>query len=78
MKENNTLQKKKSLKTRLFGREANWFAYLFLLPWLVGIALLVIRPFCLAIYYSFCEVKINGYAIVCEWIGFNNFKDIWG
>lgn len=68
---------RKNLKTRLFGREANWYAYIFLLPWIVGIALLVLRPLFLAIYYSFCEVNITAYGIECEWIGWNNFQDIW-
>ncbi len=75
MKKNKTARK--SLKTRLFGREANWYAYIFLLPWLVGIALLVIRPLFLATYYSFCEVNITARGIVCEWIGWDNFREIW-
>lgn len=69
--------KKTNLKSRLFGREANWYAYLFLLPWIVGIAMFVIRPLVLAIYYSFCEVNITAYGIACEWIGFDNFQEIW-
>ena len=75
MKEKKALRK--NLKTRLFGREANWYAYIFLLPWIIGIALFVIRPLFLAIYYSFCDVNITAYGIVCEWIGWNNFEDIW-
>ena len=75
MKDKKTLRVK--LKNRLFGREANWYAYIFLLPWIVGIALLVIRPLFLAIYYSFCEVNITAYGIECDWIGWNNFQDIW-
>ena len=67
MKEKKALRK--NLKTRLFGREANWYAYIFLLPWIIGIALFVIRPLFLAIYYSFCDVNITAYGIVCEWIG---------
>ncbi len=77
MNQSNTLRKRKTLKARLFGREANWYAYLFLLPWIVGIALLVIRPLFLAIYYSFCEVNITAHGIVCEWIGWDNFQEIW-
>ncbi|MBE6808873.1 MAG: sugar ABC transporter permease [Ruminococcaceae bacterium] len=73
----NNKVKRKNLKTRLFGREANWYAYIFLLPWIVGIALLVIRPLVLAIYYSFCEVGITGRGISSEWIGWKNFQDIW-
>lgn len=75
MKEKKALRK--NLKTCLFGREANWYAYIFLLPWILGIALFVIRPLFLAIYYSFCDVNITAYGIVCEWIGWNNFEDIW-
>lgn len=73
----NNKVKRKNLKARLFGREANWYAYIFLLPWIVGIALLVIRPLVLAIYYSFCEVGITGRGISSEWIGWKNFQDIW-
>lgn len=68
---------RKNLKTRLFGREANWYAYIFLLPWIIGIALFVIRPLFLAIYYSFCDVNITAYGIVCKWIGWDNFQEIW-
>ena len=75
MKENKTLLKK--VKSRMFGREANWYAYIFLLPWIIGIAFFVIRPLALAIYYSFCEVNITARGIVCEWIGFDNFQEIW-
>ena len=70
-------ERHRGLKSRLFGREANWFAYIFLLPWVAGILLLVIRPLILAIYYSFCEVNITARGIVCEWIGFDNFREIW-
>ncbi|MBP3599779.1 MAG: sugar ABC transporter permease, partial [Clostridia bacterium] len=73
----NNKVKRKNLKARLFCREANWYAYIFLLPWIVGIALLVIRPLVLAIYYSFCEVGITGRGISSEWIGWKNFQDIW-
>ena len=75
MKDKKALSSK--LKTRLFGREANWYAYIFLLPWIVGIALFVLRPLALAIYYSFCEVNITARGIVCEWIGWDNFQEIW-
>ncbi len=71
------MKTKRTLKSRLFGREANWFAYIFLLPWIIGIALLVIRPLFLAIYYSFCDVTITAHGIECNWIGFDNFQNIW-
>ncbi len=58
-------------------KKKNWYAYIFLLPWLIGIAALVIRPLIQAIYYSFCEVNITAYGIACEWIGWSNFRDIW-
>lgn len=68
---------KKSFKTRFFGREANWYAYIFLFPWLVGIAVLVLRPLFLALLYSFSEVNITASGIKSEWIGFDNFQEIW-
>ena len=39
--------------------------------------MLVLRPLVLAIYYSFCEVNITARGIVCEWIAWDNFQDIW-
>ena len=64
-------------RSRLFGRDASWHAYIFLLPWLAGIAFLVVGPLIQAVYYSFCEVNITAYGIQCEWIGWQNFRDIW-
>lgn len=74
---NTDTRKRKTLKSRLFGREANWYAYIFLLPWIAGIVLLVIRPLFQAAYYSFCEVSITAHGIECELIGFTNFREIW-
>lgn len=68
---------RRGLKARLCGRQAEWYAYIFLLPWLVGIVLLVLRPLAQAVYYSFCEVNITAYGIECEWIGWTNFREIW-
>lgn len=75
MRKNKTLLER--IRSCLFGREANWHAYVFLLPWIIGIAFFVIRPLALAIYYSFCEVNITARGIVCKWIGFDNFREIW-
>lgn len=58
-------------------KKRNWYAYIFLLPWLTGIAALVIRPLIQAVYYSFSEVNITAYGIESEWIGWSNFLDIW-
>ena len=69
--------KKGKKKRKFFGREADWHAYIFLLPWLAGIVFLVISPLIQAIYYSFCEVNITAYGIECEWIGASNFQAIW-
>ena len=77
LNKNNKVTRRKGLKNRSFGREANWYAYIFLLPWIIGIVLLVIKPLIQAIYYSFCEVNITAYGIKCEWIGWQNFVDIW-
>ncbi len=77
MKKSDTLLKKKGLKARLFGREANWYAYLFLLPWIVGVGLLVVRPLFLSIYYSFCDVTITAHGIQNDWIAWKNFQEIW-
>ena len=68
---------RKNLKKRLCGREANWYAYVFLIPWIIGILLLVVRPIFQAIYYSFCEVNITAYGIECSLSGLSNFREIW-
>lgn len=52
------------------GRET-MMALLFASPWFIGMAILVIGPFFMALYYSFTDYKIMGDS---EWIGLENYR----
>lgn len=52
------------------GRET-MMALIFASPWFVGMAILVIGPFFMALYYSFTDYKIMGNT---QWIGLDNYR----
>lgn len=56
----------------LSQRRSMW-AYLFLLPWLIGLVLLFVAPLMLSISFSFSKVTVDsGYSL--EFVGFENFR----
>lgn len=60
------------MKMSLTKKRSMW-AYLFLLPWLLGVILVFAAPLVLSISFSFSEVTVdNGYSL--EFIGFENFR----
>lgn len=63
-------------KLRRRNRSDN-FAYVFLIPWLIGIAVFVLRPLGQSLYYAFCQVNMTATGRVAEFVGFQNFSDIW-
>ncbi|MCO5223016.1 MAG: sugar ABC transporter permease [Thermomicrobiales bacterium] len=52
------------------GRET-LMALVFASPWFIGMAILVIGPFFMALYYSFTDYKIMGNT---QWIGLENYR----
>ena len=54
------------------GRET-LMALVFASPWFVGMAILVIGPFFMALYYSFTDYKIMGNT---QWVGLENYRDL--
>lgn len=63
-------------KLRRYSR-SNYFAYVFLFPWLIGITIFVLRPIGQSIYYAFCQVNMTATGREAEFVGFQNFSDIW-
>ena len=51
--------------------------YLFLLPWLIGLVVFALRPLCVSLYYSFCNVKAVPGGMEVTFSGFANYADIW-
>lgn len=45
------------------------YGYLFVAPWLFGIAVFVLKPLCMSIYYSFTNVKVVEGGIATEFAG---------
>jgi len=52
---------------------ANMSAYLFLLPWIVGLLVFVLGPLLGSLYLSFTQYNLGAAA---RWIGLQNFRDI--
>lgn len=60
------------MKMSLTKKRSIW-AYIFLLPWLIGVVLVFIAPLLLSLSFSFSEVTVdNGYSL--KYVGFENFR----
>ncbi len=70
------MKRRARFRQRRYRRSDN-FAYLFLLPWLAGIAIFVAWPLLASLYYSFCQVDITATGRVSTFIGWGNYQNIW-
>jgi multiple sugar transport system permease protein len=59
------------MRNRAF--RSNLSAYLFLLPWIIGLLLFVLGPLLGSLYLSFTQYNLGAAA---RWIGLQNFRDI--
>jgi len=64
-------QKKRTLEARL-GRSG----FLFTLPWLIGFAVFFAVPLFQSIMFSFSKVTIDTSGFITEWIGIENYKQV--
>lgn len=55
-------------------RRKSRYAYLFLLPWTIGILMFFIVPVFKSIWYSFCKVKLEQGGFTSAFCGLNNYK----
>lgn len=69
-KGNDMKRKKTKEKYTVVYRKRDRVAYLYLLPWLLGLVALQLFPFFSSLYYSFTNYKITG---GMRWIGFDNY-----
>ena len=58
-------------------KRSDKFAYVFLIPWLAGIALFVALPLIQSLYFSLCNVNMTANGRVYQFTGFSNYIDIW-
>ncbi|MGN1097389.1 MAG: carbohydrate ABC transporter permease, partial [Clostridia bacterium] len=63
------MRKKKSAIAKRRARTG----FLFILPWLVGVIFLFLRPLAMAFYYSFHKVLITPTGLNFEFTGWENF-----
>ncbi len=52
------------------------YGFMFILPWVIGLALFFIIPIIQSIYFSFCDLKIEDTGIVSTFIGWGNYNEI--
>lgn len=65
-------------KARLSLEQRNSIAgYLFILPWFIGILTFVAWPMIQSIMFCFNEVKLLPTGRILNFVGFQNFSDIW-
>lgn len=61
------------MKRMSLTKKRSIWAYIFLLPWLIGVVLVFLAPLLLSLSFSFSEVTVdNGYSL--EFVGFENFR----
>ena len=68
-------QKKKRYKMSL-KQEENAFGYLFTLPWIIGLLTLVIVPLGQSFFYALNDVRIKPEGIDYNYVGLDNFRDV--
>lgn len=61
---------KKILKGKTVYKARDYQAFLYLLPWLIGFAVLQFYPFITSLYYSFTDYTIGAKA---NWLGVSNY-----
>ena len=62
-------------KTRSYERRREISGIIFILPWLIGLAVFFIRPIFSSLYYSFSEVNINN-GIVINCVGLAQYREL--
>lgn len=67
---------KKFLKGNLIQREQR-VGYLFVLPWLIGLFVFVIYPLTQSFQYAFYTVRMTPKGRIFNWVGMQNYLDIW-
>lgn len=61
------------MKQQYYYKKRDYQAFAYLLPWLVGFALLQLYPFVSSLYYSFTDYKISAQA---DWVGLKNYGNL--
>ncbi len=63
-------RKKSSNRVKVFHMKREYQAYLYILPWILGLLILQLYPFVSSFYYSFTDYQISGKPIFS---GFDNY-----
>lgn len=67
----------KLLRNMPLRKRRNIAAYLFLIPWLMGLVIFVARPLFQSIIFSFHRVRMFPTGMELEFVGLQNFRDVW-
>lgn len=66
---------KTNSKTRSYERSRKISGIVFILPWLIGLAVFFIRPILSSLFYSFSEVNIDN-GIVTSFVGVDQYREL--
>lgn len=62
------------MKQSSYEKKKQRIAYLFLLPWIIGVVVFFIQPFIESFIYSFSTVNIKPGEVIVEWVGLDNYR----
>jgi ABC-type sugar transport system permease subunit len=65
----------KKRKSRLLKRQA-YMGYVYIMPFLIGFAVLFVRPLISSFRFSVSRISLTPSGIVTEYVGFQNYSDI--
>ena len=69
-------KKRKKRKVDGLARSKAISGYLFILPFILGFLLLMIKPMFHSLYMTFCDVTLGGGSVSYEWAGMTNLNHI--
>ncbi len=67
--------KKLSLKDASSSTKKTWFAYVLLIPFIIGFLMFFVRPLFLSLYYSFNSMNLSGMEIIYDFKGFGKYNE---
>jgi len=67
--------KKLTLKDASSSTKKTWFAFILLIPFIIGFLVFFVRPLFLSLYYSFNNMNLAGMEIVYTFKGWGKYKE---
>mgnify|MGYP001336242727 CR=1 FL=1 len=70
-------QKAKKVKRGVMAKREEWYGYLFILPWIIGVIAFLIVPLVQSFQYALADIRITPLGRVIKFVGIENYTQIW-